>query len=447
MRYENLLEPISDESPCGPDLLLEDDDGYIDYYFEALDRVPMRFIVNQETGEVFDRKNIDIKKESAEIAKLLERTRDLRLLVLEAQFQALAGRVVGFSECTNAMASLIETYWHDVNPKIDEGDTSERRNAIELLNELGQVCMPLEHADLFEDRRAGRISFRDFQVSSGAKEARPNENPPDSGSILTAVKSADNAEAVDKAYGALVLSREACSRMGNMCKTADSSAFAPQLSQLEETLDRMIAFFKEARPDLVGGDAGEAGEDGEIGIGEDGQPMVAPTGGGMVASGPPVAVGTIPNHATAKAALEAVEGYFAAIEPSAPALLLIRQAQDLIGKPLTEALDALLPSMSSNALVDFGSEDGFFMNVDRLRQLAAYELPSTVAPIDTGPAEPVECQNRDQAAALISAVESFFRQTEPSSPVPVLLFKAKTYLNRDFSSILSDLFQHMNKQG
>ena len=230
---------------------------------------------------------------------------------------------------------------------------------------------------------------------------------------------------------------------------ADSAAFSPQFDHLDEMLRDMISFFEEARPDLAGGEApaeGEGAEGGEMAIGEDGMPMQAPAGV-SAASGPPVAIGPVPNHATAKAALEAVEGYFAAVEPSAPALLLIRQAQDLIGKPLTEALDVLLPTMSSNAMVDFGSEEGFFMNVDRLRQLAAYELPAGAGSIDTGPAEPVECENREQAAALISAVENFFRQTEPSSPVPILLFKAKTYLNRDFSSILSDLFQHMNQQG
>lgn len=446
MRYDPLLEPVSADAPCGPDLLLEDDDDYIEYYFEALDRVPMRFILNQETGEVFDRRSIDIKKETAEIGKLLERSRDFRLLCLEAQFQALAGKVVGFSECLQIMAALLEKYWHDVNPRIEDGDATERRNAMELLNELGQVVMPLEHAPLIEDRRAGRISYRDYQVASGEKEARANETVPDAGSILTAMKSADNAAEVDRLWAALNAARESIAAMSNICKTADSAAFAPRFDNLEDVLGRMIRFFAEARPDLGGGEAAPEGgaESGEIAIGEDGAPMPAPAGL-AAASGPPVAVGPIPNHATARAALEAVEAYFAAIEPSAPALLLIRQAQDLIGKPLTEALDVLLPTMASNALVDFGSEEGFMMNVDRLRQLAAYELPGGASPIDTGPAEPVECHNREQAAALISAVEGFFRQTEPSSPVPILLFKAKTYLNRDFSSILSDLFQHLHK--
>ncbi len=454
MRYDNLFEPISEDQPCGPDLLLEDDDDYIGYYFEAIDRVPMRYIVSAETGEVFDRKNIDIKKEVAEIDKLLERTRCLRLLSLEAQFQALSGRIVGFSECVQAIQGLLERYWADVNPKIDEGDATERRNAIELLNEVGQVVMPLEHAPLLEDRRAGRFAYRDYAISTGKKEPRGTERAAaDAGAITTALQSADNAAEVEKIYDALTKAKAGCAAIKNACMLADSAAFSPQFDNLDEMLRDIIALFEDARPDLAGGgdagaEAGEGGAEGEAFDGGEGMPAAPVSGGGArVASGPPVMMGPVPNHATAKAALEAIEAYFASVEPSAPALLLIRQAQDLFGKPLTEALEALLPGMSMNAVVDFGSKEGFMLDFGRMSQLAAYELPAGAVPIDTGPAEPVVCENREQAAALITAVENFFRQTEPSSPVPVLLFKAKTYLNRDFSAILTDLFQHMDQRG
>ena len=339
-----------------------------------------------------------------------------------------------------------------MNPKIEEGDATERRNAIELLNEMGQVVMPLEHAPLLEDRRAGRFAFRDYELSTGKKDPRGTEKAAaDAGAITTALQSADNAENVDKLYEALTLARSGCAAIKNVCMLADSGAFSPQFDNLEEVLRDMIALFEDARPDLAGGGdtaADGATEEGAEGApGEDGAPVPVAGGNVSVSSGPPVMVGPVPNHATAKAALEQIEAYFASVEPSAPALLLIRQAQDLFGKPLTEALEALLPGMSGNAIVDFGSKEGFMLDFGRMSQLAAYELPAGAVMVDTGPAEPVVCENREQAAALLSAVENFFRQTEPSSPVPVLLFKAKTYLNRDFSSIIGDLFQHMDQPG
>lgn len=434
MRHDTLLEPLSDEDPCGPDLSATYDEDFEMYYFEAIERVPTRFVVNSETGEVFDRKSIDIKAEVKEIGKLLERSRDLRLLSLEAQFQALSGDVSAFSECLQIMAALLEKYWFEVNPKIEDGDASERRTQLELLDELSSVIMPLEHAPLFRDRRIDYVSYRDFQVASGLKDPRANETPGDAGAISVALQSADNAEAVDQLFTDLSAAVAAVKAIVNACRLADSAAFSPGMGNLQELLERMVSFIADARPDLAGEEAESEQADGEDGEG--------PAEGGAAASSTPAYRGSIADHAAARDALQAVEGYFMRYEPSAPALILIRQAQQLIGKPLTEALDVLLPGMCENARIDFGSETGFMMDVNRMRMLAN-EGPLDAGGEVYGPSEPKEAHTRDEASGLISAVESFFRQTEPSSPVPILLFKAKTYMNRDFSAIIGDLFQHI----
>ncbi|MBT0957265.1 type VI secretion system ImpA family N-terminal domain-containing protein [Alphaproteobacteria bacterium KMM 3653] len=434
MRYDALLEPISEDDPCGPDLSATYDEDFELYYFEAIEKVPTRFVVNSDTGEVFDRKSIDIKAEVKTIGKLLERSRDLRLLSLEAQFQALSGTMGGFSECLQIMAALMEKYWIEVNPKIEGGDASERRTQLELLDELSSVIMPIEHMPLFRDRRIDTVTYRDYQIATGAKDPRANETPGDAGAISVALQSADNAEAVDKLYADLTGATTAIESIINACRLADSAAFSPGMDNLKSLLTEMTKFVADARPDLAGDGAAEEGE-GTAEEGADGAPSGA-------APSTPALTGAIKSHTEARAALLAVEHYFLRFEPSAPALILVRQAQELIGKPLTEALDVLLPGMSENARIDFGSESGFLMDVNRMRILAgAQSEESSDAPY--GPIEPMEAETRDQASGLISAVESFFRQTEPSSPVPILLFKAKTYMNRDFSAIISDLFQHI----
>ena len=43
------------------------------------------------------------------------------------------------------------------------------------------------------------------------------------------------------------------------------------------------------------------------------------------------------------AALAAVDHYFCSVEPSNPALLLVRQAQQLIGKSFLEVMQILIP--------------------------------------------------------------------------------------------------------
>ena len=61
--------------------------------------------------------------------------------------------------------------------------------------------------------------------------------------------------------------------------------------------------------------------------------------------------GLIKSQAEAAAALLAVETYFAAHEPSSPALILVHQARALVGKPLTHSLEILLPEAAPRAII------------------------------------------------------------------------------------------------
>ena len=443
MSYETITDPISDDLPCGPDLEEFGDDAYIDYYYEALARIPERFL---QGGQPFDRKSIDAKAEAKQISALLEKSRDMRLLVLEAQFQALGGTVIGFSDCVQAIARLLDERYDDVHPQVSGGDVTARRNTLELLDERSSVTMPLEHAPLFRDRRIDTVTFRDYQVASGQKDRRDGENPPDTSSIIAAIQSPENAEAVEKVFAALDGAKKAVGTIGMRCKLSQGTPFSPSLDVLDGCLGAMVAFFADARPDLAAdpGDApaeqdGEAPEDGAM-------PEAGSAPGGVqvqqVASGGPVAVGNVGSHADAAAALDAVAAYFVKTEPSSPGLILVKQARELIGKPLMEALQILLPGVADQAKIDFGSEHEFSINVDRMKMLTSSAGQTELVPSD--PAAFV-IENREAASATISNVETFYRQTEPSSPVPILLFKAKTYLSRDFSAIITDLFAHVDQ--
>ena len=94
MKVEELLKPISADAPCGEDLLAVDDPDFVDYYFNVEERLPTSYF-NVLRGTLFDPKSVDHKAETAQIEPLLKRSRDLRLLGIEAKFQILAGRFKG----------------------------------------------------------------------------------------------------------------------------------------------------------------------------------------------------------------------------------------------------------------------------------------------------------------------------------------------------------------
>jgi type VI secretion system protein ImpA len=149
-------------------------------------------------------------------------------------------------------------------------------------------------------------------------------------------------------------------------------------------------------------------------------------------------------HADASAALAAAEDYFLRMEPTAPALLLVHQARTLIGMPLIAAMELLMPESAERTVIRFEGPFKFQLDMARLRALSASAMGSS-ASANGAAGESYTASTRGEAADLISGVEGFFRLAEPSSPVPVLLSKARGFINRDFLAIVNDLIDKEEK--
>lgn len=158
---------------------------------------------------------------------------------------------------------------------------------------------------------------------------------------------------------------------------------------------------------------------------------------------PPVAqaggAAEITSPAAVKVTLAAVERYLAQTEPSSATLLLVTQARLLVGKTLVEALETLLPGEAAKAVVDFGPTTGFALSMDKLKMLAAEARPAMGEESALSPPQPPVLRERADVAAQLRAVESWYRRNEPASPIPLLLTRARTYLDKDFEAILSEL--------
>jgi len=102
-------------------------------------------------------------------------------------------------------------------------------------------------------------------------------------------------------------------------------------------------------------------------------------------------------------------------------------------------LETLLPAHSERAKIDFGAETGFVLDMGRLKQLAQEAVSTAQNAVDEDPGEAPVVENRADVAAHLSALEEFYRAREPASPIPVLLFRARTYLEKDFSSIVTEI--------
>lgn len=444
MAREDLLNPVSEAEPCGPDLDEVGDEEYLNYLLPAEDRLPERYY-DGVTGEPFDRAKLNLKAETEAIASLLERSRDLRLLCLEARFQSFVGQFGGFAEALQTMAGLLERFWPDVHPQPQDGDFTLRQNVLGGLDDWAKVIQPLHHLPLLRDKRLGAVTFRQYAVATGAAQPREEEKGIDPGEMQQALASAENREQADATYAALTAARAALKSIRSSFIDGAGYEYAPDFDRLSAFLDEAGGLFVKARPEFAGA-AAPAGEEEAAGAdtagGSDGTEEGtdgAPSAFAAAAAQPAMPAGPVASHADAAAALAAAEAYFARNEPSAPALILVHQARLLIGKSLVEAIQTLLPEAADGAVIRFEAELKFQLAMPHLRTLTEAAMGGREEA--GGEAQGFSATTRGEATGLVMAVENFFRAAEPSSPVPMLLAKARTYLNRDFTLILNDLLQ------
>ena len=164
---------------------------------------------------------------------------------------------------------------------------------------------------------------------------------------------------------------------------------------------------------------------------------------GLDASQPDAAAATgrVTSSAQAAGALAAAAKYFSRSEPSSPALLLVRQANELLGKSFLEVMRILVPDQVERATINIGRNESFDVPIERLSTLAAETAEQPANATDSGtPSEMLfEAQTRAQTLALLEQVGNYFRIAEPSSPIPFLTERARDLAQRDFLSVLKAL--------
>lgn len=435
MRDASLREPVSAAAPSGPDLDEGDDAAYADYITLAGSRLPERFFSKETSGsdrEVpFDRSRIDIEDETRQVNELLKRSRDVRLLLFEARFQALSGSFRGFADCLQDVAELVDVFWDSFHPAPEGDDISRRQNALEELESQVQVILPLTYAPLVGSGGAA-VSYRSYMVASGKARPRTDEPVPTIDEVMEALSSSRNTEQATIVGNALQDCVAALAAIRNTFTTRVGHGSAPTVDRLTKLLTEIATLLGEVRPDIASTQEKTTTSAGDGAFAE------------PAAQRPSIGAVSIVSQPQAAAALLAAERYFQLREPSAPALILIHQARMLYGKPLVMALEALLPDTAVNAVLRFEGGLRFDIGLGQMKLVTEDVALNGSEPLaeDEGEDAPViefSAETRNDAASLMLGVEAYYRSVEPSSPIPMLLTKARSYLNKDFSAILNEL--------
>lgn len=463
LNFAELTKPISADEPCGPDL--EDDLDFMNATARLEVALPASYFRRDDDGRqvAFDRTSIEFPAAFADLGKLLERSRDLRLFVLAAKLTILNRDVPGFAASLSAMADLLGLYWEEAHPRAMDGDFVMREVALQGLDELATVVLPLQHAPLFVSRRIGPFMFRSQLVASGETKLVDGEQHPDAGAIQAALGEVD-ADDLVAVLGHVGAARDALARLRSTWLEKAGVDHPLGFPRLAALLDQIAAFLDAAVARRVPGHQAAG-------------PEPAATGPqGSAANAATFSPGSLSSILHVKDTLAACLGYFRKTEPSSPAVLLIGQAQQLIGKSLIEVIQIMFPDQVDKAVFEIGDQRRFRLPLERLPAPDGYEAESDAdesygdssdeaedgydgdaeaseegseeevaveaaeaAPAPDTASSAIVIGSRADAVSAMRAVAAFYRQVEPSHPTPLLMDKACALAQHDFMSLLGNI--------
>jgi len=170
MDYHNLITAVVDVSEvCGSNL--EDDSNFQNFFFES-EGTPERFD-GQNTVPAEPPEWRTVKKQAL---SYMEKTRDLKLISILAQSVLNTEGIAKFEQCLSGLAQLIDEYWNEVFPSLDEddGDPLERISALGHLSDNTFIVSVLKNTPIVQSKVFGKVTLRaieratDSSVSKGS---------------------------------------------------------------------------------------------------------------------------------------------------------------------------------------------------------------------------------------------------------------------------------------
>lgn len=424
--FDTLARPLTPDAPCGPDLDADGDIQYLNFFAGAEPILPSSYFdVVKSTGERgrFDPKSVDFETHFSAVKPLLARTRDLRVTVLLAKLSILNKDLPGFLVCVRAIAALLQNQWEAVHPRGEDGDYSYRAVTLEAIDVMPTVINPLQFLPLIESRRYGSVTFRAYLTANGQIASNDDDNL-DLSTIERIISETD----LDKLKSTSTTFSDLGALIAEIQSIWHQNSNSPQPLSFEK-LSAAVADISAWLEDIVRNrDPSSAEAPAET----------AEPDEGKTAAGSPPQNDRLASSAAASAALAAIARYFTKYEPSNPALLLVRQAQEMVGKSFVEIIRMLVPEHVDAATVNIGRGQFFNLPIERMAALpGAGDISPALEFQDQDFVFAVE--SRTHALALLAQVASFFRTTEPSSPIPFLTDRARELAQRDFLSLLQDV--------
>lgn len=336
---EKLLQPVSPDQPCGPDLSYDPSYDALQTLLKGKPEVEIGNVLKPAEPPDWN----ELRQQSAEF---LGKSKDLRVATMFCGSLLKTGGVEGFRDGLQFIRGLLEQYWAAFYPLLDPEDNNDPEMRLNILRALTlergslaagwlTIVDNIYAAEVCRPRGLGPITFD--QVLS------IKQNPPDGSAVskLDAAIRSVGGEVVATRHQALKESLEAVEGMDQFLTSTlgagKTISFEVLASALKQTLGLVAPYLDGAE----GGEAGAAEAGGEV--------SAAGGAAGISVRGP------VRSREDVVKALDSICAYYDQIEPGSPVPYLLRRAQKMVRMNFLEAVqelniatvDALRPSMGS----------------------------------------------------------------------------------------------------
>ncbi|MFL5297564.1 MAG: ImpA family type VI secretion system protein [Phenylobacterium sp.] len=316
---DQLLAPVSEEEPAGPDLAYDAGRQEIEQAFETS-------ISIDSSGAAEQGADVDWRHTINAIVAQSAQTKDVWLAVYLCRAGALSGDLQTVETGAKYLAGLLEQYWPTVHPQLEEYGFQGRKGPCDSLVGLPQFLNPLRRLTLLSHPRLGQYSGQDFERFHSGGDGE------DGYGMFRAALEDVGQEGLDEIAVRLDAILDGLKR-SDLVLTANAddggaTNFQPAYEALNQLKRAVLAFgstpmAEEAAPDGAGAADGGAG-------------------GGKLS-------GRVDSREDVARALEAIGDYYRRREPAHPMLMLLQRAREWINLDFMAILQDIAPGSLDEA--------------------------------------------------------------------------------------------------
>jgi len=333
---DQLISPISDESPSGDNLEYEPE-------FGELERAAQGKAEQIMGDDVVDAEPPDWRSVIAQSQELLGRSKDLRIAVLLVRAGINVHGPKGFADGVAVIRGLLESYWDSVHPQLDAEDNDDptfRVNSILPLSDRDGLLHDLLVMPIVSSKAVGSFSLRDVRMAAGELQAPDDGGQvPDTALINAALMDCDldelqaNAAAIDAAIADL-------GKCEAIFAENIGAANSPDIDKLVKEVKQVKKVYAEA---LVSRGIGIEVLEGEGGA-----------AGGAVAAR---ISGEVNSREDVTLLLGKICTFYERNEPSSPIPILLQRVKRLVSMDYLEIMNELTPDAVKQAKALAGMKD------------------------------------------------------------------------------------------